>query len=107
TAPDRTAAGVGLLVFLRRRPVRVRLVLEGGISGTIAGVTAVNFQIVGSEGDRHALDSSTANPAALPHKPVTCYRIICNLLILCGSPRETKGISRFGDTGKSIDSKWA
>ena len=60
TAPDRTVAGVGLGVFLGGRPVRVRFVFEAGVAGTITGVAAVDFQIVGAEGDCHCLESSTA-----------------------------------------------
>ena len=55
TAPDRALAGVGLLrLSCVDGPVRVRFVLEAGVAGTIAGVAAVNFQIVGAEGDCHA-----------------------------------------------------
>ena len=53
TAPDRAIAGVGLLVFLGGRPVRVRSVFEAGEAGTITGMAAVDFQIVGADGDRH------------------------------------------------------
>jgi hypothetical protein len=54
TAPDRALAGIDLLVLLRDGPVGVRFVLQAGIAGTIAGVAAVDFEIVGSEGDRDA-----------------------------------------------------
>ena len=53
-APDRAVANIGLGIFLRGRPIRVRFVLKGGVAGTIAGVPAVDSQIVGADRDGHA-----------------------------------------------------
>ena len=59
-APDGAFAGIRLLLFFAGGLIGIRFLAAGRVAGTIAGVAAIDFQVVGADGDRHEPDCSTA-----------------------------------------------
>jgi len=57
-APDRALAGIRHLLLLAAGFIGIRLFAAGRVAGTIAGVAAINFEVVGADQDGHEQDCS-------------------------------------------------